>query len=106
MEASTSPHFTPSNHFTQLEFHSDEEIMENMIALEYPWDNLHHQYYYLPMTPTDVESSNQFNIEAKDFILARFIDWFQHPIPTLDTFKDGNMENISPIANIEISCTP
>ena len=29
-------------------FHNDEEILESLTALEYPWDNMHHRLFFLP----------------------------------------------------------
>ena len=39
--------------------------------------------------------SNQFTIELKYFIPLGHIGWFKNPIPTLDSFEDGNISNIS-----------
>ena len=29
-------------------FRNDEEILESLTALEYPWDNMHHRSFFLP----------------------------------------------------------
>ena len=42
-------------------------------------------------------------METKDFLPSGHIDWFNNPIPTPDTFEEGNMANISPTIKIDIS---
>ena len=41
-------------------------------------------------------------METKDFIHGK-VDWFKNPIPALDAFEEGNMENISPTIKIDFS---
>ena len=43
-----------------------------------------------------------FAIESKDFLPPK-VDWFKDPIPTPDTFEEGNMANISPVIQIDIA---
>jgi hypothetical protein len=42
-------------------------------------------------------------VETKYFIPSGPIDWFNNPIPTPDTFEEGNLANISPTIKIDIS---
>ena len=44
-------------------------------------------------------------METKDFIHGKF-DWFKYPIPAPNTFKEGNMANISLTIKINISTNP
>ena len=81
-------------------FHNDEEILEALTTLEYPWDDMHHRSFLLPEEL--VSHSDQFSMETKDFIHGK-VDWFKNPIPTPDAFEEGNMENILPTIKINIS---
>jgi hypothetical protein len=45
-------------------------------------------------------------VETKDFIPLGHIDWFKNPIPTPDTFEEGNMANISLTIKVDISIKP
>jgi hypothetical protein len=42
----------------------------------------------------------------KSSMPSRHIDWFNNPIPALDDFEEGNMENISPTIKIDIFIKP
>ena len=77
-----------------------------MTSPDYPWDDLHHRSYYLPMAINATQSYDQYTIEVEYLIPLGHIDWFQHPIPALDAFEKGNMANISPTLKINISLTP
>ena len=44
-------------------------------------------------------------METKDFIHGK-VDWFKNPIPTPNAFEEGNMANILPTININISTNP
>ena len=81
-------------------FNNDEEILEALTTSEYPRDDMHHHLFFLPKEL--VSQSNQFSMETKDFIHGK-VDWFKNPIPAPDSFKKGNMENISPTIKIDIS---
>ena len=81
-------------------FRNDEEILEALTALEYPWDDMHHRSFFLPEEL--VSQSNYFSMETKDFIHGKF-DWFKNPIPAFDAFEEGNMAKISPTIKIDIS---
>lgn len=35
-----------------LIFHSDEDIMEALTTLDYPWDDMHHHAYFIPYLRT------------------------------------------------------
>ena len=61
---------------------------------------MHHRSFFLPEEL--VSQSDQFSVETKDFIHGK-VDLFKNPIPTLDSFKEGNMENIFPTIKIDIS---
>ena len=84
-------------------FHYDEEILEALTALKYPWDDMPHRLFFLPKEL--VSQSDQFFVETKDFIHGKF-NWFKKPIMALDTFEEGNMANISPTIKINISTNP
>lgn len=88
-------------------FNFDEEIMEAMTTLAYPWDDCHHQSYFRTQSINPLLTfSNQCTTKMKYFIPPRNINWFRNPIPSLDTFEEGNMSNISPTMTINISTTP
>ena len=61
---------------------------------------MHHRSLFLPKEI--VSQSDQFSVETKDFIHGK-VDWFKNPIPAPNTFKEGNMVNISPTIKIDIS---
>ena len=84
-------------------FRNDEEILEALTALEYPWDDMHHRSFFL--LEELVSQSDQFSVETKDFIHGK-LKWFKNPISTLDAFEEGNMANISPTIKISISTNP
>jgi hypothetical protein len=44
-----------------------------------------------------------YTVETKDFIPSGHIDWFNNPIPSPNSFEEGNMANISPTIKINIS---
>ena len=81
-------------------FSNDEEILEALTALEYPWDDMHHCSFFL--VEELVSQSDQFFMETKDFIHGK-VDWFKNPILLTDAFKEGNMASISPTIKIYIS---
>ena len=52
MSSSTDPLVStitngPSDLFLRC-FHNDEEILEALTSLEYPWDDMHHRSFFLP----------------------------------------------------------
>ena len=51
-------------------FNNYEEILEALIAPEYPWDNMHHHSFFL--SKELVSQSDQFSVETKDFIHGKF----------------------------------
>ena len=67
-------------------FSNDEEILEALTALEYPWEDMHHHSFFLPKEL--VLQSDQFSMETKDFIHGK-VDWFKNPIPAPDAFEEG-----------------
>ena len=81
-------------------FNNDEEILEALIAPEYPWDDMHHHYFFLPKEL--VSQFDQFSMETKDFIHGK-VNWFKNPILALDAFEEGNMVKFFPTIKIDIS---
>ena len=71
-------------------FNNDEEILEALIAPEYPWDDMHHRSFFLPEEL--MSQSDQFSVETKDFIHGK-VDWFKNPIPAPDAFEERNCQN-------------
>ena len=50
-------------------FNFDEEIMEAMNMLNYPWDDCHHRSYFLPQSFNPLlPFANQCTIGTNDFI--------------------------------------
>ena len=84
-------------------FRNDEEIIEALTTLKYPWDYMHHRSFFLHEEL--VSQFDQFSVETKDFIHGK-VKWFKNPILTLDAFEEGNMDNISPTIKINISTNP
>ena len=107
MSSSTDPLISTSNDDpSDLLLHcfsNDEEILEALTTLEYPWDNMHHHLFFLPKER--VSQSDQFSVETKDFIHGKF-DWFKNPILAPDAFEEGSMANIFPTTKINISTNP
>ena len=107
MSSSTDPLVSTTNDgpsYLSLHFFRNyEEILEALTTLEYPWDDMHHRSFFLPKEL--VSQSDQFSVETKDFIHGK-VDWFKNHILPLDTFKQGNMANISPTIKINISTNP
>jgi hypothetical protein len=86
------------------QFQCDEEILEELINPDYPWDALHHRALFFPQeASTPPNQLPIYAIKTKDFIPSGHIDWFNNPIPTLDAFEEGNMANISLTIKINIS---
>jgi hypothetical protein len=93
-QGNTPPSLTTSGHRVNPHipiFHSDEDIMESLIAPRYHWGNMHHRSFLLPQQPP---YNNQFVVESKDFIPHNVVDWLKNPIPSPDAFEESNMENI------------
>ena len=84
-------------------FRNDEEILEALTTLKHPWDDMHHRSFFLPEEL--VSQSDQFSMETKDFIHGK-VDWIKNPILAPDTFEEGNMANVSPTININLSTNP
>jgi hypothetical protein len=82
-----------------LVFPSDEAVIEEMISLDKPWEDLHHRSYFLP------ELSR---IEAGEFIVTMMGD---QPCPinilsTHEIYAEGNMATIAETIPINISRNP
>jgi hypothetical protein len=85
-------------------FHCDEEILEELNNLDYPWDALHHRALFFPQEASTPPNKHPiYVVETKDFIPSGPIDWFKNPIPAPDAFEEGNMANISLTIKIDIS---
>jgi hypothetical protein len=82
-----------------LVLHSDEVIIEAMTSPDRPWDDLHHQYYFLPRLR---------RIEVGEFTLTMNGDKACpiNPLAMHDVYAEENMENISQMIPIDISRIP
>jgi hypothetical protein len=95
---------TPQNPLYSRRFQCDKEILEELQCPDSPWDALHHRALFLPQEALLPPTLNPiYAVETKDFIPSGHIDWFNNPIPSLDTFEEGNLANISPTIKIGIS---
>jgi hypothetical protein len=84
-------------------FHCDEDILEELTTLYFPWNALHHRELFLSHEAFDPPNqASVCAIETKDFIPSGHIDWFNNPIPTPNAFEEGIMANISPTIKINI----
>jgi hypothetical protein len=103
----TVPPVTSQDPLYSRIFHYDEDILEELTTLYFPWNVLHHRSLFLSQEafhpPTQ---ASLCAIETKDFIPSGHIDWFNNPIPAPDAFEEGNMANISPTIKIDISIKP
>jgi hypothetical protein len=69
-------------------FHCDEDILEELTTLDFPWNELHHRALFLSQEAFDpLRKTSICAIKTKDFILSGHIDWFNNPIPALDAFE-------------------
>ena len=59
-----------STDLTTETFRTDEEILEALTALEYPWDDMHHRSYFLP-NESSSNTATKFAVESKDFLPPR-----------------------------------
>ena len=77
-------------------FPSDEVIIEAMLGVEPPWEELHHRSYFLPELD---------HLEREEFreVLSERIGSPVVPLSSPGLMADGNMENISPMIPINIS---
>jgi hypothetical protein len=95
------------NHLYSLIFHCDEDIVEEITTPDFPWNALHHRVLFLSHKSFDPPNQGSIcAIKTKDFIPSGHIDWFNNPIPTPNSFEEGNMANISPTIKIYISIKP
>jgi hypothetical protein len=89
------------------QFHCDEDILEELTTLDFPWDLLHHRALFLSQESFTLPRQNPiYAIETKDFLPSGHIDWFNNPISARNAFEEGNMANISPTVKIDISIKP
>jgi hypothetical protein len=111
--ASSSPRGNHTTTFTEItphdplyshHFQCDEEILKELTHPDSPWDALHHRALFSPQEASMPPNQNPiYMVKTKDFIPSRPIDWFKNPIPSTDSFEEGNMANISPTIKIDIS---
>ena len=80
-------------------FPSDEAIIESMLGVEPPWEDLHHRSYFLPKL-------NHMEHEEYREILSEKIGSPVVPLSSSSQMADGNMENLSPTIPINISRDP
>ena len=88
-----------SHGFLDDVFPLDEAILEAMSGVEQPWEELHHQSYFLPKL---------VRMECDDFreILREKIGCPMVPLSSPSQMVDGNMEHLSPTIHINISRDP
>jgi hypothetical protein len=88
-----------SHDFLDDTFPSDKAILEAMNVSERPWDDMHHQSYFLP---------SHEKIEQGDFrsTLSEIVGHTVVPFNTHGIYTEGNMASISPTVQIDISPTP
>jgi hypothetical protein len=100
----TVTEITPHNPLYSRCFQCDEEVLEELNHPNSPWDALHHRTLFSPReAPMPPNQNPIYTIKTKYFIPSGPIDWFNNPIPTPDSFEEGNMANISPTIKIDIS---
>jgi hypothetical protein len=88
-----------SHDFLDETFPLDEAILEAMNVSKRPWDDMHHQSYFLPSLE---------RIEQDDFrsTLSEIVGHVIVPLDTHGIYAKGNMESISPTVSIDISRNP
>jgi hypothetical protein len=95
---------TPLDPLYFRQFHCNEDILEELTILDCPWDTLHRRELFPSQESFAPPNQNPiYVVETKDFLPTGHIDWFHNPIPTPDSFEEGNMVNISPTIKIDIS---
>jgi hypothetical protein len=74
----------------------DEAILEAMYVLDRPWDDMHHNSYFLP---------NLVRIEHDEFIstLSEMVSHDMVPLDMHSIYVEGKMVNTSPTVTIDIS---
>jgi hypothetical protein len=77
---------------------STKAILKAMNGYERPWDDMHHQSYFLPSLE---------RIEQDDFrsTLSEIVGHVVVPLDTHDIYAEGNMTSIYPTVSIDISRT-
>ena len=80
-------------------FPSDEAIIEAMLGVEPPWEELHHRLYFLPELD---------HLERENFrvVLSQRVGSPMVPLSSPSLMADGNMANISTTIPINISRNP
>jgi hypothetical protein len=76
----------------------DEAILESVSVSKKPWDDMHHQSYFLPSLE---------RIKQDDFrsTLSEIVGHVVVPLYMHGIYAKGNMASISPTILIDISCT-
>jgi hypothetical protein len=96
--------FTPPDPLYFRQFHCNEDILEELTTPDFPWDALHHRALFPSQESFTPPNQNPiYTVETKYFLPSGHIDWFNNPIPSLDSFEEANMANISPTIKIDIS---
>jgi hypothetical protein len=68
---------TPLDPLYSCQFHCDEDILEELNTLDFPWDALHHRALFLSQEAfTPPNQHPIYAIETKYFLLSGHIDWF------------------------------
>ena len=85
--------------YLDMVFPSDEAIIEAMLGVEPPWEEIHHRSYFL------LELDH---LEREDFraVLSQRVGSLVVPLSSPGPMADGNMENISSMIPINISRDP
>jgi hypothetical protein len=69
-------------------FHCDEDILEELTTPDFPWITLHHRVFFILHESFDPPiQASICAIETNDFIPSGYIDWFNNPIPSLDSLE-------------------
>ena len=90
MSISSDPLFSTSNNGpSEMSLHcfcNDEEILEALTTLEYPWDNMHHHSFFLHEEL--VSYSDQFSMETKNSIHGK-VNWFKNLVTETNSYGSG-----------------
>jgi hypothetical protein len=64
---------------------------------------MHHRSFFLSQESFQPRlDTHVCVIETNYFIPRGYVGWFKNPIPSPDTFEEGNISNISPTIKIDI----
>jgi hypothetical protein len=90
--------FNPPNSpdFLDIEFPSNEAILEAMIESKGPREYMHHISFFLHKLET-------FEVGTKSLVSLIDVKWYQCPILTHNVYSEGNLESILKTIPIDIS---